>query len=408
MDEKAIKAITDQLGEIEAHTKEARSLAADGLPKADAEERFKKLAADAVEANEAARIAREDIMTRQDSILTELEKIKLGGIGNTDADALAERTARAKAFAGYVRQGADSRVLREYLEKRDLNETVGPEGGYLVGEDIEAEIIKNVVNMSPVWELARATILSGNADRLRLRKRADGVTAYWVGESAEPTKSASTYETQEIIADRCAVETVASIDLLDDVNYMENEMTLDASEALESLTGTAFTTGDGNGKPFGLMTHADVDAVTGEDAGSDVIAWQDGYKLLYGTGAAGKGLKTPYRANATFAFNSNVLSSIMQLEDTNGDPVWAVAPGGGAVAIVWGRPWITLEDMADEANAANPILCGDFFKGYRIVRKPGMYILRDPYTAKPDVEILWRLRIGGSVNKGEAFKKLVI
>lgn len=408
MSEVDIRSLTDQIGEIAAHAKEARELAAKGMPKADVDERFDKMAQDAVEANEKMHSALSDLSERQDSIFTEMEKLRFTNPGDTTAEEAKEHRAYNEALTGYVRMGFESRIARDYLETRALNETVGPEGGYFVSDTLEAEIIKNATNMSPVWDIARTTVLNADTDRLTLRKRSSGVTAYWVGESSEPTKSNAKYAKIEIPADRCAVETVASIDLLNDVSYIENEMTIDAAEGIDSLMGTAFVSGSGAGQPEGLMTCSDVDSVTGDDASSDIVAWEDGYSLLYGTGATGKGLKAPYRANATFAFNSNTLASIMKLADSNGNPIWSVAPAEGAVSRVWGRPWITLEDMDDEADGAYPIICGDFYKGYRIVRKPGMYVLRDPYTAKPDVEILWRLRIGGKVRLAEAFKKLSI
>lgn len=53
--------------------------------------------------------------------------------------------------------------------------------------------------------------------------------------------------------------------------------------------------------------------------------------------------------------------------------------------------------MPDVATDAIPIAFGDFRRGYLIVDRVGVRILRDPYTNKPYVHFYTTKRVGGGV-----------
>jgi hypothetical protein len=46
------------------------------------------------------------------------------------------------------------------------------------------------------------------------------------------------------------------------------------------------------------------------------------------------------------------------------------------------------DNVADVGANAYPVAFGDFRRGYLIVDRIGVRVLRDPYTAKPYVEVL--------------------
>jgi HK97 family phage major capsid protein len=55
-----------------------------------------------------------------------------------------------------------------------------------------------------------------------------------------------------------------------------------------------------------------------------------------------------------------------------------------------------------------PIAFGDFKKGYLIVEKAGIKMLRDPFTDKPHVIFYAYRRVGGGLANSEAIKLLKI
>ena len=61
-------------------------------------------------------------------------------------------------------------------------------------------------------------------------------------------------------------------------------------------------------------------------------------------------------------------------------------------------------DMPDVAGGAKPVLFGDFRRGYMIVDRINLSIMRDPFTqaSSGNVRYLARRRVGGQVILPEA------
>jgi HK97 family phage major capsid protein len=62
--------------------------------------------------------------------------------------------------------------------------------------------------------------------------------------------------------------------------------------------------------------------------------------------------------------------------------------------------------MPDIAAGALSIAFGDFRRGYLIVDRAGVRVLRDPFTAKPYVLFYTTKRVGGGVQDFDAIKLL--
>ena len=71
-----------------------------------------------------------------------------------------------------------------------------------------------------------------------------------------------------------------------------------------------------------------------------------------------------------------------------------------------GFPVVEAEDMPDIGLNACAIAFGDFKRGYLIVDRAGMRVLRDPYSAKPYVLFYTTKRVGGGVQDFDALKLL--
>ena len=76
------------------------------------------------------------------------------------------------------------------------------------------------------------------------------------------------------------------------------------------------------------------------------------------------------------------------------------------IALLLGYPVAESEDMPDIAADAMAIAFGDFSRGYLIVDRAGIRVLRDPYSAKPYVLFYTTKRVGGGVQDFEAIKLL--
>ena len=62
------------------------------------------------------------------------------------------------------------------------------------------------------------------------------------------------------------------------------------------------------------------------------------------------------------------------------------------------------EDMPDIAANSLSLAFGDFSRGYLIVDRAGIRVLRDPYSAKPYVLFYTTKRVGGGVQDFDAIK----
>lgn len=63
-------------------------------------------------------------------------------------------------------------------------------------------------------------------------------------------------------------------------------------------------------------------------------------------------------------------------------------------------------DKPDAATDETPIAFGDFGRGYLVVDRTGVRVLRDPYSAKPYVLFYTTKRVGGGVQDFNAIKLL--
>ena len=67
-------------------------------------------------------------------------------------------------------------------------------------------------------------------------------------------------------------------------------------------------------------------------------------------------------------------------------------------------PVTEMAAMPDVAPGAMPLAFGDFRRGYLIVDRTGVRVLRDPFTNKPYVHFYTTKRVGGDVVNFDAIK----
>lgn len=325
--------------------------------------------------------------------------------GSGDANSNPDHALHARAMEEYIRYGKGESVdelhQSDYfakVSKRTLSKGTDTEGGFLVDPQFEDTIIKNVVEISPFRSLARVTQIG--TDTLVLKKRTGTPSASWVNESEEPSESSATYGTIRIPVHPLAGNTRVTLDLLQDGPNIEGEIAMDMSEQIAYSEGYAFINGTGVNQPEGILTNADVatpvDTTTGAVTGDGLI------QLKY------KYLKPAYWNDARYIFNQKTLSTILTLKDSQNNYLWNLANGfsAGAPLLIAGTAWSIMQDMPDEGSNTIPVAIGSWGRAYRIADRLGTVLIRDNVTAKPDVEFMYRKRVGGGVVLAEAIKKL--
>ncbi|MGE0741071.1 MAG: phage major capsid protein [Hyphomonadaceae bacterium] len=315
------------------------------------------------------------------------------------------------AWGAFMRRGDVSALTQFEAKALSIvgSPAGGQDGGYTAPPELDRMIETRLRQVSPMREIATVRTTGANVFKKPISLTAAGTG--WVAETGAraqtdtPTLALLEFPTAELYANLAATQT-----LLDDsfVN-LEEWIATEVEEAFAGQERAAFVSGDGDNQPRGFLDYDLVAetshvwgkigyVVTGVDGGfaaSDPV--DDLIDLIYTP-------KPQFRQNARFVMNRKTVSSVRKLKDGDGHYVWEPNEAGGATLL--GYPITEIEDMPDIATDAAAIAFGDFTRGYLIVDRAGVRVLRDPYSAKPYVLFYVTKRVGGGVQNFDAIKAL--
>lgn len=328
------------------------------------------------------------------------------GAGHAQPHAAREHKA---AFESYVRSG-ESSGLRQ-LEVKAMSVSSSPDGGYLVPPEVEVEIGRRLTSISPIRSIAGVREISASIYKKPFMTT--GPATGWVGETAARPQTASpvldelSFPAMELYAMPAATATL----LEDTAVNLEEWIASEVEQVFAQQEGAAFVNGDGVNKPKGFLQYINVAEAswawgqigfveTGLDAGFPVEA--PGNPLIDLVYA----LKAGYRQNGAFVMNRKTQSAIRKLKDDDGQYFWQPPSAAGTRATLMSFPVVEAEDMPDIAADSYSVAFGDFNRGYLVVDRQGVRVLRDPYSAKPYVLFYTTKRVGGGVQDFDAIKLL--
>jgi HK97 family phage major capsid protein len=306
------------------------------------------------------------------------------------------------AFADYMRSGFG-------LEVKAGLSTASNSAGHVVPEQTERAIERRLMAASPMREIATVrTVASGT---FRKPVSIAGIEAGWVAETAaRPETDPATLALLEFPSADLYACPAATQALLDDALVdLDDWLAGEVEDAFAAQETQAFVSGNGVNKPKGFLAY---DAVADGDA-----EWGEiGYVASGAAGAfASSGPvdrlidliyapKAQYRPNGRFVMNRKTVSAVRKFKDADGNYVWQPAGRPGETASLLGYPVTEIETMPVVTANSLSIAFGDFQKGYLIVDRAGVRVLRDPYSAKPYVLFYTTKRVGGGVQNFDAIK----
>ena len=313
------------------------------------------------------------------------------------------------AFESYVRAGEASGLRA--LESKAMTIGSNPDGGYLVPPEIETEIGQRLTAISPIRGIAGVREVSANVYKKPFMTA--GPAVGWVGETDARTQTTSpTLDELSFPAMELYAMPAATATLLDDAAVnIDQWLAAEIETSFAEQEGTAFVTGDGSNKPTGFLAYTTVANAS----------WSWGNLGYIATGAAGDfaasnpsdnlvdliyAVKAGYRQNGTFVMNRKTQATVRKFKDTTGAYLWQPPAQAGGRASLMTFPVVEAEDMPDVAANSLSVAFGDFRRGYLIVDRAGVRVLRDPFTAKPYVLFYTTKRVGGGVQDFEAIKLL--
>lgn len=326
-------------------------------------------------------------------------KMQRAAAGPAKQTADVKNPEHSKAFGTYLRKGHETGALTP--DQIKLMTVVDDSlGGFGAPDEFDQNIIKAIIQISPVRELVRVRNTSQRS--VKVMKRTGTFAAQWVSEVGTRTETTGlTYGLEEIPTHEVYALVDISVQDLEDTSFgLEGELQGEFSQQFALAEATAVVKGSGVGQPEGWMTNAAVAQDTTGDANNLTYA---------GLVAVTHNIKAGYLPGCQLVFNLKTLGVLRQMTDGLGQLLWQPM-AQGAPATVLGFPYRIVFDMDDVAANKFPVAFGDFSKAYQMADRVNLQVTRDALTqaTKGAVRFIARKRVGGQVVLAEAIRKLKV
>ena len=331
---------------------------------------------------------------RQDALDAELNKPVNQPITNNPANA--EKPKSGRASDEYKEDFG--RHLRGIKPPHNvLSESVDADGGYLVPEEFENQIVRGIDETNIIRSIAK--VITTAHDR-KIPVAVGHSVATWTEENAAFTESNPSFGQKQIDAFKLTDLIRVSTELLQDSAFnVEDYIIREFSYAFGVAEEQAFCVGTGTNQPTGIFTEngGEVGFTT---SSATVITIDDVISLIYS-------LKAPYRKNAVFLMNDATVGLIRKLKDGNGAYLWQPSVQAGQPDKILGFDVYTTPFAPAIAGGALPIAFGDF-QNYWIGDRGGKTVqrLNELYATNGQVGYVATERVDGKVILPEAIKLL--
>lgn len=274
------------------------------------------------------------------------------------------------------------------------------EGGYLVPDEYERTLVEALEEENVFRQMAKV-IQTSSGDR-KIPVVATKGTASWIDEEGAFPESDDSFGQVSIGAYKLGTMIKVSEELLNDSVFdLQSYISREFARRIGAKEEEAFFTGNGTGKPLGVLA-ATGGAETGVTAASSTAVTADELMDLYYS------LKSPYRKKSVWVLNDSTIKAIRKLKDSNGQYLWQPSLTAGTPDTILGRPVKTSAYMPAIAAGAKTIAFGDF-SYYWIADRQGRSFkrLNELFAATGQVGFLASQRVDGKLILAEAVKVLV-
>ena len=230
-------------------------------------------------------------MERRDAYEAELSKpVNKPITGKPEQPAVPEKTGRA---SNAYKEDFGRHLRGKMPIHNVLSESTDQDGGYLVPEEFEHDIVTGLDAVNVIRSLAK--VITTHHDR-KIPIAVGHSAATWTAENAAYTESNPTFGQKQIDAFKLTDLIRISVELLQDAEFdMESYIAAEIARAFGVAEEQAFCVGTGVGQPTGIFT-ADGGTVGVTAAAANAITLDEVISLVYA-------LKSPYRKNAKFLMN---------------------------------------------------------------------------------------------------------
>lgn len=368
---------------------------ADGLLSAEDVATYDKMEADVVNLGKEI-----DRLERQQALDAELNKpVNTPITGRPATGSGEEKTGRASAE--YRRSFWN--VMRSKMPGHEILNSLqvgtDSEGGYLVPDEYERTLVEALEEQNIFRSLAHV-IQTSSGDR-KIPVVATKGTASWVDEEGAIPESDDAFSQVSIGAYKLGTMIKVSEELINDSVFdLEAYIAREFARRIGNKEEEAFFTGDGSGKPLGVLAENGGAEVGVTAASATAITADELIDLFYS-------LKAPYRKNAVWLLNDSTIKAIRKLKDNNQQYLWQPGLTAGAPDTLLGRPVRTSAFMPALAAGSKSVLFGDL-SYYWVADRQGRSFRRlgELFAPTGQVGFLATQRVDGKLILPEAVKVL--
>ena len=272
------------------------------------------------------------------------------------------------------------------------------EGGYTVPDEFEKRLVQALEDNNLFRGLA--TVIRTSSGTRKIPVAQDNGEASWIDEGEEIPESDTTFSQTMLSAYKLGTMIKISNELLNDsafdlAAYIAQRFGVRMGNAEER----AFITGDGVGKPLGLLDDACAQVgVTA--AAADNVTFDEIFRLYYS-------LRAPYRKKAQFLCNESMVLQLMTLKDNNGNYIWKPGLDIGKPDTLLNRPLRTSSFMPGLAAGNKAMTFGDYSYYWIADRQNRTFRrLNELYARTDQVGFMTTQRVDGKLILPEAVQCL--
>ncbi len=226
------------------------------------------------------------------------------------------------------------------------------EGGYLVPDEYEHTLVEALEEENIVRKLAH--IVKTASGERKIPIVASKGSANWIDEEGPYVDSDDSFGQVTIGAFKLGTTIKISEELINDSVFdLEAYISKEFARRIGNREEEAFFTGDGNGKPTGILTAVGGAQLGVTAASATAITADELVDLFYS-------LNTPYRKNAVWLMNDSTVKAVRKLKDGQGQYLWQSALTSDTPNTLLGRPVYTSAYMPSVAASEKTVVFGDF------------------------------------------------
>ena len=369
--------------------------AEDGTVSAEDNATYEKMEADVVALGKEI-----DRLERQAAIDREMDQPTASPLVSRPVAPSAQKQGRASdeyktAFWGMIRNRVATPGVMNALQ-------VGTdsEGGYLVPDEYERTLVQGLEEENVLRSLC--TVIQTSSGDRKIPLVASHGTASWVDEEGTIPDSDDTFGQITIGAHKVATMIKVSDELLQDsVFNIESYIAAEFARRIGAAEEEAFITGNGTGKPTGLL-HATNGAGIGVTTNGNTPTADEIFDLIHS-------IKSVYRKKAVFLLNDSTLKALRKLKDGQGQYLWQPGLKEGQPDTLLNYRLVTSPFMPEISAGNKVILFGDF-KSYWIADRQGRSFqrLNELFAVTGQIGFRATQRVDGRLILGEAMKCLAV